>query len=371
MTTLVLCVDRGGDFDHETPVIGEEAVIDLVTAAGVDDPEDSRVNCLLETLRVSRNVHRECDAIVAVVSGTGEAIDVDRDIARQVDDLVTEYDPKSAVVVVDSAEDELAVPIIESRLRVDAVDRVIVRQARDIESTYYLLKQLLVDEELRSTILIPLGATLLAVPVIVTLTNSVTAVVAVVAAVIGAFFLYKGLGIDAHLARVPRAVREAFYSGQVSLVTYAVGTGLALIGLFAGAITVSAMNPGLLMVVKFVFASVPWLALAALAASTGRLFDEFLNNDHIRSAFLNVPFGIVAVGLVVRGFSAFFLESAGAIEPLTIPSTTIGPVSIHGITLVDSTRLIAFIIAGLLISLLGVVFSTHMSDATVENEFPE
>lgn len=372
MTTLVLCVDRGGAFDHETPVVGEEGVVDLVTTAGIDDPEDSRVNCLLETLRVSQDVRGDCnDAIAAVVSGTGESVNIDRDVARQVDDLVDEYDPQSAVVVVDSAEDEIAVPIIESRLRVDAVDRVIVRQARDIESTYYLLKQFLSDEELRSTVLIPLGATLLAVPIIVTLTNSVTAVVSVVAAVIGVFFLYKGLGIDDLLARVPGAVREAFYSGQVSLVTYVVGTGLALIGLFAGAITVSAMTPGLLMAITFVYASVPWLALAALTASTGRLFDELLTNDHIPSAFLNVPFGIVAVGLVVRGFSAFFLENAGAIEPLTIPSTTIGPVSIQGITLLNGTRLLIYVITGILISLLGVVFSTRMNDSSVESEIPE
>ncbi|WP_248908854.1 DUF373 family protein [Halocatena marina] len=372
MTTLVLCVDRGGSFDCETPVVGEKAVVDLVTTAGIDEPEDSRVNCLLEMLRVARELRADCDnAVTAVVSGTGDSVDIDRSIAHQVDDLVDEYEPQSAIVVVDSAEDELAVPIIESRLRVDAVDRVIVRQARDIESTYYLLKQLLSDEELRSTVLIPLGAALLTVPVIVTLTNSVTAVVAVVTAVIGAFFLYKGLGIDDLLARVPGIVREAFYSGQVSFVTYAVGTGLALIGLFAGGITASAMKPGPLMAVKFIFASVPWLALAALAASTGQLFDKLLNNNTIRSTFLNAPFGIVAVGLVIRGFSAFFLENAGQIEPLRISSTTVGPISVQGFTFLDSTRLLIFVIAGILVSLLGVMFASHVNRVTVDEELPE
>jgi len=53
---------------------------------------------------------------------------------------------------------------VESRIPVDSVDRVVVRQARDIESTYYLLKQFLADEQLRSTILVPFGAALLLVP---------------------------------------------------------------------------------------------------------------------------------------------------------------------------------------------------------------
>jgi len=55
-------------------------------------------------------------------------------------------------------------PIVESRIPVDSVDRVVVRQARDIESTYYLLKQFLADEQLRSTILVPFGVALLLVP---------------------------------------------------------------------------------------------------------------------------------------------------------------------------------------------------------------
>jgi putative membrane protein len=369
VTTLVLCVDRGEDFDCETPVVGRESVGDLVTAVGIDDPEDSRVNCLLETLRVARESQADgTDAIAAVVSGTGESVNIDRDIARQVDDLVDEYEPRSAVIIVDSAEDERAVPIIESRLRVDAVDRVIVRQARDIESTYYLLKQFLSDEELRGTVLVPLGTILLAVPIIVTLTRSITAAIAVVTAVIGAFFLYKGLSIDDRLDGLSGTVQEAFYSGRVSLVTYVVGTGLALVGLFVGAIAVSEMALGLSMVVRFIFASIPWLALAALAASTGRLFDELLNNDHVRSAFLNVPFAVVAVGLVVRGFTAFFLENAGVIEPLVIPSTTVGPVSFPTIRLFNSTRLVVFVVAGIVVSILGVAFSSHMSDMIVEED---
>lgn len=361
MTTLVLCVDRDGDFDHETPVVGEAAIVDLITSAGVADPEDSRVNCLLETLRVSRSLQAECtDAVSVVVSGSGDTVSIDRDIAQQIDTLVGEHDLQSAVVVVDSVADEQAVPIIESRLRVDAVDRVIVQQARDIESTYYLLKRFLVDEELRRTLFIPLGTALLAIPVIVSLTANVTAVMAVMTAGIGAFLLYKGLGIDDAVEQFPRIVRAAFYSGQVSFVTYVVGAGLALIGVFAGAIGVSGMSLGVLMAIKFLFASVPWIALAALAASTGRLFDTLLTDDQVPTALYNAPFGIVALGLIIRGFGAFFLENAAVIKPIELPPTSLGPIATDGLVLLTGTRLLAFVITGVLISLLGVVLTSRV-----------
>ncbi len=361
MTTLVLCVDRDGDFDHGTPVVGEAAIIDLITSAGVAAPEDSRVNCLLETLRVARSLRAECtDAISVVVSGSGDTVNIDRDIADQIDALVDEHDPQSAVVVVDSVADEQTVPIIESRLRVDAVDRVIVQQARDIESTYYLLKRLLVDEELRRTLFIPLGTALLAIPVIVSLTDNVTAVVAVVTAGIGAFLLYKGLGLDDAVEQFPSVVRAAFYSGQVSFVTYVVGAGLALIGVFAGAIGISGMQPGVLMGIKFVFVSVPWFALAALAASTGRLFDRLLTDDRVPAALFNAPFGIVALGLIVRGFGAFVLENAAVIGPVELPAMSVGPIATDGLVLLTGTRLLVFVIAGVLISLLGVVVTSRV-----------
>ncbi len=115
MSTLVVTLHRGDPLpDADLPVVGPEAVESLMMEAGIEDPEDSRVNCLLEGLRVSEDLE---DATVAVISGVGEAVSADRAVARQVDQLVEEYDPDSAVVVVDSAEDERLIPIVESRPR--------------------------------------------------------------------------------------------------------------------------------------------------------------------------------------------------------------------------------------------------------------
>jgi putative membrane protein len=374
VTTLVTCIDRSGDLELSPPVVGWEATQSLVTEMGIADPENSRVNCVLEALRITRDLHDEDeDAVVAVISGAGESVSADRAIARQVDELVDEHDFESAIVVVESAEDERLVPIVESRVRVDAVDRVVVRQARDIESTYYLLKQFLADEELRKTVLVPLGIALLAFPALLILADSLAVASAAVAAVIGVFFLYKGLGIGEFLAGLPSQVRDALYSGQVSLVTYVVAAGLALVGIFWGAIgaTAIAERPPLIVAMQFAFDSVPWLTTAALAASAGRLLDEVLRDDSVRSAYVNLPFGAVAVGLVVRGFSAYFLERAGVFEPFSAPTMDLGPVLIQGFSLEPRVRLVLFIFAGILISLVGVRFSSYVSGGSVEDEVVE
>ena len=347
MTTLVLCVDRSDDIGRQTnvqlPVAGWEAVRSLVTDVGLADPEDSTVNCLLSGLRIARDLRDEREsAIVAVVSGDRDsAIRADRSIADQLEELIDRYDPTAAIVVTDSAEDERVVPIVESRLQVDAVDRVVVRQARDIESTYYHLKQFLADEELRTTILVPLGVGLLLLPALL-LWVSPTAALAGFAGLIGAALLYKGLGIDALVETVPDRIRNALYSGQVSIVTYVAAVGLALVGLFFGALAISEpVGDGSVLqpTVEFVHSAIPWLTAAAVTASTGRLLDALIGSDGVATPYLNLPVGIVAVGLVIRGFSGHFLGIGLPLGPITL-----SPIQ----------RLAALLVAGLLISVLGV-----------------
>ena len=372
MSTLVLCVDRGDDVRRKTgvdaPVVGYDAVESLVTTVGLADPEDSRVNSILEALRVARDFEDAGEeTVVAVVSGASDAIvSADRAFARQVDELLEEHEPDSAVVVIDSVEDERVVPIVESRIRVDSVDRVVVRQPHDIESTYYLLKQFLADEELRGTVLVPIGVTLLAFPILSVFFGTALAVAAITAT-LGAFLLYKGLGIDEHLEDLPGQARDAFYSGRVSIVTYVVAAGLALVGVFAGALGVSGTESAAIITVSmaFLYFSVPWLALAALSASTGRLFDELIRADEISGAYLNLPFGVIATGVVIRGFSAYFLQRSGAIEALIFPEIQVGALHLAAFPLTAEERLATFVVAGVLVSLVGVRIASYFSGATL------
>ncbi|WP_049987763.1 DUF373 family protein [Halobellus rufus] len=365
MTTLVLCVDRSNDIGRtaglEMPIVGWEAVRSLVTDVGLADPEDSSVNCLLEALRVARDLRDEREeTVVAVVSGgTDSLVGADRSLSAQVDSLVDTYDPDSAIVVLDSANDERVVPVVESRVRIDSVDRVVVRQAHDIESTYYLLKQFLADEELRTTVLVPLGATLLLLPILLS-QFSPTVALASLAALLGAVLLYKGLAIDELISEVPERVRAALYSGRVSVVTYAVSLGLGLVGIFLGALAVTPQpDPESVVVqtMQFTYSAVPWLALAALTASAGRLLDELIGSDGVSTPYLNLPFGVVALGLVVRGFAGWFLQREGVLADPRLWEFVVTP----------QQRLAAFIVTGIVVSVVGVRVAASVSGETIDD----
>jgi putative membrane protein len=373
VSTLVVCLYRGDGLADEPPVVGTERVERLVTTTGVNDPEDSRVNCLLEGLRVARDLDDE--TVLAVLSGAVERVAGEREIARQVDQLVDSYDPDSAVVVVDSAEDERLVPIIESRMPVDAVDRVVVRQARDIESTYYLLKQFLADEQLRKTVLVPIGLALLAFPALLAAFDSVTVASGAIAAVVGLFLVYKGLRIDTLLADLSGNVQEALYAGKVSLVTYVVAGGLALVGIFLGVLGSSALDAEgtgeVLLLMEFAHDSVPWLTGAALIASAGRLLDEFIRDDELGSAYVNLPFVAVAVGLAIRGFAAYFLQISDVVDPLQVPSVAVGSREVEAFTIAPGTHLALFILGSIVVSLVGIRVASYVSGAAYDDRFDQ
>ncbi len=355
MTTLVCCIDRDNEIGEragvQPPIIGWEAVRSLVAEVGLADPESASVNCLLASLRLTRDLRDGGDeAVVAVLSGAHDsAVGADRAIAAHLDAVIDRYEPDSAIVVIDSAEDERIVPVIESRLRVDGVNRVVVRQARDIESTYYLLKQFLADEELRMTVLVPLGVALLLAPALLIWFSPAVALAGIVS-LLGAAVLYKGLGVDEFMARLVERSRDLLYSGQVSIVTTVTALGLLGIGVLAGALAVSEAEQSALGAVVFAHSAVPWIALAAVIASAGRVVDGLIQRGRLGPSALSLPFALTAVGVVVRGFTGYLLELTLAVGP---------------VTLLPVSRLAVFIIGGVLVSLVGVTVATTVGGPTV------
>ena len=170
---LVLCVDLDDDLGRktgfETPVTGRDAVEESAVALATADPEDSDVNVIFEGVHLYDELVAEGESVeVAVVTGEAAGdVAANRKVGNEIDrtlaSLQTGEDVR-AVVVTDGAQDESVIPVIRSRVPIDSVRRVVVRQAQDLESMYYTFKQVLDDPETRGTILVPLGILLLVYP---------------------------------------------------------------------------------------------------------------------------------------------------------------------------------------------------------------
>ena len=317
---LILCVDLDDDLGRktafDTPVVGRDAVESAAVALATADPEDSDVNVCFQGIHLHDNIDDE-SVEVAVVTGTAKAdISANRKVGEEVDtvlaSLSTGEDVK-AVVVTDGAQDESVLPVIRSRVPIDGVHRVVVRQAQDLESMYYTLKQVLADPETRGTILIPLGILLLIYPIAILaeLIGLPGSTLGVISALLGLYVLFRGLGLEETIDETLERVRVGLFSGRVQLITYVVAAALVVVGSVDGLDAAEALTgtdpESVRTVAAFVYGSVQWAAAAGVVAASGRITDEYLAGE-FRWRYLNAPFYVVAIAIVLHGLSAFFLS---------------------------------------------------------------
>ncbi len=317
---LIICVDRDDDLGTkagiETPVVGREAVEDAARRFGVSDPEDSDLNALFQAMRLYDETDEPCE--IAVVTGSRETHrNRDRAVASQVDQVVDEVNATSAVVVTDGAEDEGIIPIIESRLRIDGVQRTVVKQAENLENAYHVVKRLLDDPETRGTILVPVGIILLIFPIDILMSffDLPNAALGITMALLGGYFIMKGLGMDDDIERMVDMARDGIYSGKVSLITYLVAAGLVFIGAASGlrevqeftASSDTVISGAVPVVMAFVQGSIAWLTVGGVVSSIGRIVDEYIQRDDFPRTYLNGPFYIISMGLALHAVSGFLL----------------------------------------------------------------
>ena len=322
---LVLCVDLDDDLGRKTetstPVVGRDAVEDAAVALATVDPEDSDVNVLFEGVHLYDDLSTDERVEVAAVTGVeGSDVQANRAVGTEVDEVLAGLqtgEEVRTVIVTDGAQDESVLPVIRSRARIDGVRRVVVRQAQDLESMYYTMKQVLADPETRGTILVPLGVLLLIYPlaVLASFLGLPGAVLGLSSGALGLYALFRGLGLADTVDELVDRARDSLYTGRVTLITYVVAAALLVIGGVEGVDRLNdyrAATGGALPVTTVIAALVngaaTWFAAAGLTSSVGQITDEYLH-DGFKWQYLNAPFYVLAIAAVLYALSGFFLQT--------------------------------------------------------------
>ena len=320
---LVLCVDLDDDLGRktafDTPVVGRDNVEDAAVALATADPEDSDVNVMFEGVHLADRIDDETVEVAVVTGVEGGDIAANRAVGDEVDEVLASLSTSEevqAIIVTDGAQDESVIPVIRSRVPVDGVRRVVVRQAQDLESMYYTMKQVLDDPETRGTILVPLGILLLIYPLAI-ISDSLglpgAAVFGFTSGLLGLYVLGRGLGVERLLDRAAEKARNGLYAGRVTIITYVVAAALLVIGGVRGVEmletvrgnTTDPVGP-LQVLAALVSGAVTWFTAAGITTSFGQITDEYLA-DRFRWRYLNAPFYVLAIAAVLHAVSAYFL----------------------------------------------------------------
>ena len=323
--TLVLSVDRDDDLGYkaglEGPVVGREACLAAANALALVDPEDSDVNAIFQAVKIADGLVANCEEVeVAIVAGDHlHMIEGDRKIARDLERVIARTGATECILVTDGAEDDFVLPIIQSRIAVSSVRRVVVTQMVNLEGTYYILKKLLDDPKISRPLLVPVGLAMLLFAIAYLLGYPEGAMIVVVG-VIGVYLLFRGLGYEDIFGSSYRALANSLSHGRFTLVTNLAAVLLMIIGAITGITTMIVyymggdQSNGLFMVLAFAYGAIPWWVSAGLVSSAGRLLDVYLGERGEVWRVILLPFVTLAAGLFIYGAAIYVLAVNGAPE---------------------------------------------------------
>ena len=309
--TIVICVDRDNDIGEkaglDTPIIGKEASLSAATKLALADSEDSDVNAIFYAISVyDRLVEEDVEAEIVLVAGDKKVgVTSDRKIGKELDEVLSKLGPDTAILVSDGAEDESIIPIIQSRVKIDSVRRVVVKQSEHLESTFYVIKRLFEDPKFSRTFLPPIGLLLflLAISLLFGMSGQV---MGLILAFLGIYMLLKGLGRENILKNLFESAKQSLYSGKITIVVYICAVVLILVGTSKGILGITQLPESsehiFLGFTYYVKCSIWWYVGAALAPIIGGIINMLIEGEKIVRQW-TILFSVVASGLVIWGGS--------------------------------------------------------------------
>lgn len=317
MQTLILCIDRDNDLGEKasvsSPVIGRAANLEAANKLASIDPEDSDINTIFGGINVYDKLISENNdtEIVSIAGDKKVGVISDKKISEQLDRILAQLKSERAILVSDGAEDESVLPIIQSRIKVDSVHRIIVKQHENLENAYYIIKQALNDPKISSTFFMPLGLVFVIYAISLYAGHPEVAVIFITGA-IGIYLLFRGLGLDDAFSDFKASLTNSFHSGKITVIMYLAAIILSLIGTTRGAIELwNYYNQGiwsgiLVQLMGYINASIWWYVVAGVLISSGKIFDMILAKEKIGRHWSH-PFFIVAGGILLWAGSTYIL----------------------------------------------------------------
>ncbi len=317
--TLVLCVDRDDDIGFkgnlECPIVGRDACLEAANILALTDPEDSDINAIFQGIKIYDELTAKGeDMTIAILSGDHmHMLDGDRRIAAGLDQVINATGANSCILVTDGAEDEYVLPIIQSRIPVSSVRRVIVSQMPNLEGTYYIIKKLFDDPKVSRMVFVPLGLAMLLFAIAYLIGNPEYAMIIVVG-VMGTYLLVKGIGLDQVVGYFLNALQISFHRGRFTFVTYVSALLLITLGIVIGLLTLIAFyttDPSsgvFIYLVTFIYGAVGWFTAAGLIASGGKIIDTYINEWESFGRVVVLPFFTAAIGIISYGASVYLLS---------------------------------------------------------------
>ncbi|MEM4877860.1 MAG: DUF373 family protein [Thermoplasmata archaeon] len=320
MVTLIISVDRDNDVGRKTdengPIIGRENNLRVANKLILADPEDSDANAIFGAVSIYDSLKKE-GKDVEVITLTGDisvGIKSDQKIRDELLKIKDEIKPTDAILVSDGEEDEFILPIITSIVPVIHVKRIIVKQSKGLESSYYILVRALRDEKVARKIMVPIALIFLAYSVSVFglllwkfyfpssyYPDPGTFGIAFVLFTLGLYFLLRGFRVGTKIENAYNKFKKSFIEAKISITSDLLAIFIILFGIISS-YDISIYSKQLFPSIALFFQNlVLWIVLAVVVREAGIAMDIFLHKKgKIRNYLIGLSL-VIGLGIFVYG----------------------------------------------------------------------
>jgi putative membrane protein len=309
---LVLVVDVDNDLYRKTriggPLIGRVQNLSAATQLSLADPEDTDANTMFQAVKIYDQLKDDGYSVnIATVTGAeSEGYAADREIAAQLDKVLAQAKADACVFVTDGASDERSLPLIESRIKINSVKSITVKQSKALENTYFTILEKL-KEPHYARIVFGIPAMLL---LLFALSYAAGLGWQLPVGIIGLYLFIKGFGLEDTLLGSFKGF--GFSIDRMSFVFYLTSLVFLVAGVFIGASDYVAQlastgNASLSLVygIEGLMLLLPFIMLLFLI---GRIIDTRSS----RYVFRNFRYGVyigssLIIWVLLYSFTAWFL----------------------------------------------------------------
>ena len=149
---LILCVDRDGDLGTKagikTPLVGRTANLDAAVSLALKDPEEPDANAMFEAVSLYDRLQKEKKPgevfeIATICGSELGGVGADRKIVDELNAVLGSFSANEVILVTDGYTDEAVLPLVESRVPVSSVRRIVIKHSESIEETAQLFSKYL------------------------------------------------------------------------------------------------------------------------------------------------------------------------------------------------------------------------------------
>ncbi len=342
MKSLILCVDRDDDLGRKAgikgPVIGRKKNLDAAVALALADPEDSDANAIFAAVSLYDRLKKEGkDIEVATLTGN-ESVGIKSDeiIAKQLDKVIKKVKPDNVIFVSDGSEDEYILPLITSRVPIAHMRKVIVKQSKNIESTYYIIMRALKDKKMIKKFLVPVALIFLAYAFSAILVAVIryffpgwnlmgpgTMALTIITLTLGLYFLDRAYDIRRKSARLVSRVKAAMAEAKITIISDTLAVLLILVGLDFAYYDALKGSDIIIQIIIFLHTFIVWFVFAVLIREGGKTFDIWVHKGTYTKTFWIALLSTLSMGIIIYSALDYLLvilnaKSEASLIPITI-----------------------------------------------------